>query len=221
MNTMDVMILPSRREGFGCVITEANACGVPVVGSDTGGISEAIGIKENIVADGDEFEKRIAKRVVEVANSENDKEYLSKYTVENFSWDKIAEDEASFYGEGDIRYMGKVAKATVALMIVTMLSKILGFGRELVLGALYGATVYSDEFIAASNIPKVLFTLVATALATTFIPLYYENLREGGEEKALRFSNNILNITIILGIILSTISFIFAEPIVKIFAMGF
>ena len=103
MNTMDVMILPSRREGFGCVITEANACGVPVVGSDAGGISEAIGIKENIVADGDEFEKRIAKRVVEVANSENDKEYLSKYTLENFSWDKIAEDEASFYGEGDIR----------------------------------------------------------------------------------------------------------------------
>ena len=103
MNTMDVMILPSRREGFGCVITEANACGVPVVGSDAGGLSEAIGIKENIVADGDEFEKRIAKRVVEVANSENDKESLSKYTLENFSWDKIAEDEASFYGEGDIR----------------------------------------------------------------------------------------------------------------------
>lgn len=103
MNTVDVMILPSRREGFGCVITEANACGVPVVGSDAGGISEAIGIKENIVADGDDFEKRIAKRVVEVANSENDKESLSKYTLENFSWDKIAEDEASFYGEGDIR----------------------------------------------------------------------------------------------------------------------
>ena len=103
MNTMDVMILPSRREGFGCVITEANACGVPVVGSDAGGISEAIGIKENIIADGDEFEKRIAKRVVEVVNSENDKESLSKYTLENFSWDKIAEDEASFYREGDIR----------------------------------------------------------------------------------------------------------------------
>ena len=103
MNTMDVMIIPSRREGFGCVITEANACGVPVVGSDAGGISEAIGIKENIVADGDDFEKRIAKRVIEVLNSENDKESLSKYTLENFSWDKIAEDEASFYREGDIR----------------------------------------------------------------------------------------------------------------------
>ena len=117
--------------------------------------------------------------------------------------------------------MSKVAKATAGLMLVTMFSKVLGFGRELVLGALYGASTYSDIFIAASNIPKVLFTLVATALATTFIPLYYENLREGGEDKALRFSNNILNITVILGVILSTISFVFAEEIVRVFAMGF
>ncbi len=117
--------------------------------------------------------------------------------------------------------MSKVAKATAALMAVMMLSTIMGFGRELVLGALYGASTYSDIFIAASNIPKVLYTLVATALATTFIPLYYENLREGGEDMALRFSKNILKITIILGIILSTLSFIFAGPIVKIFAMGF
>ena len=99
MNTMDVMIIPSRREGFGCVITEANACGVAVVGSDAGGIPEAIGIKENIVSSGENFERRFAKRVVEVANSKNDREALSKYTIDNFSWDKIIEDEASFYRE--------------------------------------------------------------------------------------------------------------------------
>lgn len=99
MNTMDVMIIPSRREGFGCVITEANACGVYVVGSDAGGIPEAIGIKENIVYSGEDFERRFAKRVVEVANSKNDRETLSKNTIDNFSWDKIIEDEASFYRE--------------------------------------------------------------------------------------------------------------------------
>ena len=76
---------------------------MPVVGSDAGGISEAIGIKENIIADGDDFETRIAKRVVEVANSENDRESISKNTLENFSWNKIAEDEASFYREGEMK----------------------------------------------------------------------------------------------------------------------
>lgn len=97
LNTMDVMILPSVREGFGCVVTEANACGVPVIGSNAGGIPEAIGIEENVIPDGEEFEKRMAKRIVEVINSENNRKSISKNTLDNFSWEKIAEDEASFY----------------------------------------------------------------------------------------------------------------------------
>lgn len=115
--------------------------------------------------------------------------------------------------------MSRVAKATLGLMIVTMLSKCLGFARDMVLGAAYGLD--SDMYIMAMNIPKVLFALVAASIATTFIPLYYENSRIGGEEEALKFANNILNITLIIGIILSILTFIFAEPIVKIFALGY
>lgn len=101
MNIMDVMILPSRKEGFGCVITEANACGTCVVGSDAGGIPEAIGIESNIIIDGENFEARMAKRVVEIVNSEYDKNNISKNTMDNYSWTKIAEDEAGLY-EGRI-----------------------------------------------------------------------------------------------------------------------
>lgn len=38
----DVMILPSEKESFGLVALEAMACGVPTVGSNTGGIPELI-----------------------------------------------------------------------------------------------------------------------------------------------------------------------------------
>jgi N-acetyl-alpha-D-glucosaminyl L-malate synthase BshA len=38
----DVMLLPSEKESFGLVALEAMACGVPTVGSDTGGIPELI-----------------------------------------------------------------------------------------------------------------------------------------------------------------------------------
>jgi N-acetyl-alpha-D-glucosaminyl L-malate synthase BshA len=38
----DIMILPSEKESFGLVALEAMACGVPTVGSDTGGIPELI-----------------------------------------------------------------------------------------------------------------------------------------------------------------------------------
>jgi glycosyltransferase involved in cell wall biosynthesis len=40
MRRADVIVLPSRWEGFGLVAAEAAALGVPFVGSDVGGLSE-------------------------------------------------------------------------------------------------------------------------------------------------------------------------------------
>lgn len=42
MKSMDVLVVPSLHEGFGRVILEANAVGVPVVGADAAGIPEVI-----------------------------------------------------------------------------------------------------------------------------------------------------------------------------------
>ncbi|MGL4796779.1 MAG: murein biosynthesis integral membrane protein MurJ [Paraclostridium sp.] len=117
--------------------------------------------------------------------------------------------------------MNKIAKATIGLMIITIVSKILGFGRELVLGSLYGASMYSDVYITAMNIPILIFDLIGMAIATTFIPLYYENEEKGGASLALDFSNNIFNLVYVFSFIMSVVCFIFAEPIVKIFAVGF
>ncbi|MFR9779773.1 glycosyltransferase family 4 protein [Micromonospora sp. MS34] len=39
----DLLVLPSRRETYGMVVTEALARGMPVLGSDTGGLPETLG----------------------------------------------------------------------------------------------------------------------------------------------------------------------------------
>lgn len=118
--------------------------------------------------------------------------------------------------------MNKIAKATLVLILVTLLAKVLGFARELVLGDIYGATMYSDIYITTMNIPFIIFAIISTAIASSFIPLYYEhNNLENGEQKAIRFSNNVITIILILGFILGLIGFIFAKQLVNIFAIGF
>jgi integral membrane protein mviN len=117
--------------------------------------------------------------------------------------------------------MSKLAKATFALMVVTLLTKVSGLLREMVLMYAYGTSMYSDVYITAMNIPLVLFSAIGSALANTFIPLYHENIKVGGREKGDYFIRNVLGIVMILSIFISLIAYICAEPLVKLFAMQF
>lgn len=96
MNAMDVMILPSRNEGFGAVVIEAQSCGVPVVGSDNGGIPEAVGNGGIIVKEGDYFEKRFATAVIELLDNPIDSETLRQRSL-SFSWQNIVNKELDIY----------------------------------------------------------------------------------------------------------------------------
>ena len=42
MQSIDVLLIPSRHEGMGQVTVEAMACSKPVIGSNTGGIPEVV-----------------------------------------------------------------------------------------------------------------------------------------------------------------------------------
>ncbi len=58
LNEMDVLVLPSKtgkqwKEQFGRVLVEAMACGVPVIGSDSGGIPGVIGDAGLVFPEGD------------------------------------------------------------------------------------------------------------------------------------------------------------------------
>jgi glycosyltransferase involved in cell wall biosynthesis len=91
MNCIDVLILPSRNEGLPLVVVEAIACGANVVGSDVGGIAEAIG-KENVFPHGENFIDKISKRIVYMLNH-NVEQTLSP----DFEWENTAQKELDIY----------------------------------------------------------------------------------------------------------------------------
>lgn len=117
--------------------------------------------------------------------------------------------------------MSKVVKYAASLMVVTILAKVIGFAREQVLSFAYGASMYTDIYVMAMNIPNVIFAAIGAALSTTFIPIYCDISENKGEKESIRFTNNILTIVFILCVIIAMLGLIFTRPLLKVFAFGF
>lgn len=116
----------------------------------------------------------------------------------------------------------KVAKSALILMVATLLSKVLGFSRDLALSSTYGAGVVSDAYLMALSIPTILFVgSFCVAIQNTYMPLFTETDKDKGREESLKFTSNVMNIIMILSIIVIGLGLVFTEPLVKVFAMGF
>lgn len=112
-------------------------------------------------------------------------------------------------------------KTALLIMIITIVSKIFGFGREIVLSYFYGASDISDAYLIALTIPSFIFGFIGTGIATGYIPMYSKLESTFGEVEGNKYTSNLVNITIAISTIVFIVGIIFAEPIVKLFASGF
>ncbi len=73
-----------------------------------------------------------------------------------------------------------VLKTISGVIGLTVLSKIFGFLRELLLSYYFGASGLSDAYIISQTIPGTIFQFVGTGLITCFVPIYIKELYGSG-----------------------------------------
>lgn len=112
-------------------------------------------------------------------------------------------------------------KIIIGIMLLTIISKIIGFGREIVLAYFYGTSYISDAYLISLTIPGTIFSFIGVGIATSFIPLYSKIIEEGNEKIADRFMSNLINYILIGSSVICILVLVFTNPLVKLFASGF
>jgi putative peptidoglycan lipid II flippase len=100
-------------------------------------------------------------------------------------------------------------KATGTIGGLTLVSRVAGFGREMLMSRILGAGVYTDAFYVAFRLPNTFRRLFGEgAFSAGFVPLYSQRLQSGGEAEAKRFSEDVLAV-FLPTLILFTVLFMF------------
>lgn len=111
--------------------------------------------------------------------------------------------------------------AVSGVMVITLLGKLLGFLRELILAYFFGAGSVSDAYLISQTIPGTLFQIIGIAISTCFVPVYMRIKMNDSKSECDGFVDRFITLIMIVCAFMIGIVMIFASQIVKVFAMGF
>lgn len=114
--------------------------------------------------------------------------------------------------------MGYVA---FILMVINILSKIMGFFRDILLSYYYGTGEVATAFQISFAIPYTILGFVIQGFSVNFIPTYTGLLKTRGRKYADNFTSNLSNLIMFISVVGTIFAFIFARQIVFLFAMGY
>ncbi|MBU1053138.1 MAG: murein biosynthesis integral membrane protein MurJ [Proteobacteria bacterium] len=116
----------------------------------------------------------------------------------------------------------RVTKAAVLVGGATLLSRILGFVRDIVIAWFFGAGLYSDAFLVAFRIPNLFRRLFAEgSLSIAFIPVFADYLVKEGKEEANNLAGSAVRLLSAILIVITVLGIIFSPLVVRLIAPGF
>ncbi len=115
----------------------------------------------------------------------------------------------------------RVAQSAIMISVFTLISKFLGFIREVMIASKFGSGMETDTYFVAMTATVIIVGTLGSALNTTLIPIFSEVGEKYGHKGKLVYLNNIINLVIIVTIIMMVLGFIGAPLVVKILAKGF
>jgi len=108
------------------------------------------------------------------------------------------------------------------MLCLTLLSRIFGFIRDVVIAWFFGAGMVSDAFFVAFRIPNLLRRLFAEgSLSVAFIPVFTEYLRQRGEKHAFEMAKSAIRLLSVVLVAITVAGILLSPLIIRVIAPGF
>lgn len=114
-----------------------------------------------------------------------------------------------------------IGLSATLIFIATLVSRISGFAREIVMAVFFGTTMGTDAWLMASALPNLMFATVSGAINVTVVPLMTQGDADYSKRSIERFLNEAFTAAIGLSFILMALGEAFTPFIIHVMAPGF
>lgn len=115
----------------------------------------------------------------------------------------------------------KVLHSTMLVTLVIILSKAIGFGRDMVTTAYFGRTMENDAYVSAYSLFYLPVLLFNSCISATLIPMYVSERQKHSLKHSNRFASNAINLFALIALVVSAAMFALADPLVRLVYRGF
>ncbi|HHX95843.1 MAG TPA: murein biosynthesis integral membrane protein MurJ [Clostridia bacterium] len=115
----------------------------------------------------------------------------------------------------------QLTKTALLIVVINLLSRLLGFGREAVIANQFGATSFTDAYLLAYTLPYFLQAILGMALVSAIVPVVTKYLLANETEEAWRIASITLNWTTLFMALFALLGILGAKYLVFLTAPGF
>lgn len=114
-----------------------------------------------------------------------------------------------------------IVRSGLLVSAITLIAKIISFGRDMLLANYFGATFISDIILTSTTLLLLLTTFIRSSFAAAYLPIATDVYFSGDLQKRERFFSTIYETAFIIGFILMLLEAVFIEPLIHILMPGF
>jgi putative peptidoglycan lipid II flippase len=114
-----------------------------------------------------------------------------------------------------------VGRAALVIVAATLVGRLLGLVRDIVVAYFFGAQADTDAFFLAYKVPYLLSLIIGGAMVAAFVPMFSHRIATGRKPEALALFINMGKVACLVLIALSVVLVILAPWIIPLVGFGF